>query len=119
MQHRLVHAEGRTYIEVASVTSPLSAEQDATDLVALTWQFETPLLLLPAEAFTDEFFRLKSGLAGAVLQKFGNYGLTVAAVVPGWAGNGDRFRELVLESNKGRTFGVFEERSAAEAWLLK
>ncbi|PYE55964.1 DUF4180 domain-containing protein [Deinococcus yavapaiensis] len=117
--YRIVHQGGKSFVDVTALAAPLTTERDAADLVAVSWECETSLLMLPHEAFADEFFRLRTGLAGAVLQKFGNYGLTVAAVIPGWYERNDRFTELALESNKGRTFGVFDDRSAAEAWLLK
>ncbi|ADV66734.1 DUF4180 domain-containing protein [Deinococcus maricopensis] len=118
MEHQLVHVGPQSYIEIHGAGRPLLTEQDALDLVGLSWAQGTPRVLLHREVFTAAFFDLRSGLAGACLQKFTNYDLKVAAVIPDHAGQGERFREMAGEASAGRTFAVFADREAAEAWLL-
>ncbi|MBB6099693.1 hypothetical protein HNR42_003151 [Deinobacterium chartae] len=118
MNHRIVQVGDQTYIEVTSSGTSLATEQDALDLIALSWEKGIPLLLLHRDVFTDAFFQLRSGVAGAVLQKFSNYNLKVAAIIPDRSSQHARFQELVGETSRGRTFAVFDARAAAEAWLL-
>lgn len=54
-------------------------------------------LLLTEADLSPEFFRLGSGVAGEAFQKFTNYRLCVALVLPDFAAHGERFAELALE----------------------
>ncbi|WP_027482107.1 DUF4180 domain-containing protein [Deinococcus pimensis] len=120
MNHRLVRAgDNGSYVEVTPGASPLVTERDVLDLVSLGREHDTDRLLLHPGVLDDAFFRLSSGLAGAALQKFSNYGLRVALVEPDVARHGERFVELARESNRGRTFGVFSSLDDAEQWLLR
>lgn len=57
---------------------------------------------LPLE-LSDDFFRLKSGLAGEIVQKFVTYGLRLAVVgdISSYTNGSKAFRDFVHESNKG------------------
>lgn len=93
-------------------------ERDALDLVAACGENGVENLLLPGECLSQDFFRLGSGLAGAVLLKLGNYRIRCALVItPEQAGRG-RFAELVLEANRRNPeLHFFTGREAAERWL--
>ena len=49
-------------------------------------------LLLTEDDLAPEFFDLKSGFAGELLQKFVNYGVRVAIILPNPTAYGQRFR---------------------------
>ncbi|GEM44518.1 DUF4180 domain-containing protein [Deinococcus cellulosilyticus] len=118
MNHQVIEHKNQKYIEVTSSSPLLGSEQDALDLVALGMEQQTGLLLLHAEALSEDFFQLKTGVAGAMLQKFINYHMKTAVVLADQEGQHLRFREMVSEANKGQAFRVFETREAAENWLL-
>ena len=67
----------------------------------------------------NEFYRLHSGVAGAVLQKLSNYQIRTTFILTPELVNQGRFREWVIESNRGNQFRVYYERDQAEAWLLQ
>ena len=74
--------------------------------------------LLYARNMPPRFFDLSSGEAGAILQKFRNYGIRAALVCsPGTAQFSSRFPELVAEENRLPYFRFFESADAARAWL--
>jgi DNA-binding PadR family transcriptional regulator len=106
------------YLECFSAKAPLSTEQDALDLVALCGENGTNLLMLHGEALSGDFFRLRTGVAGRMLQKFVNYNLRTAAVISDPGVIRGRFREMAAEANKGSHFRVFQSREDARAWLL-
>lgn len=107
------------YVECLPGGGRVESERDALDLVAACGEFGTHLLLLPSECLSDEFFRLASGLAGAVLLKFGLYRIRCAVVLPADLAAGGRFGELVLEANRrDNALHFFQEKDAAAAWLL-
>ncbi|WP_438445021.1 DUF4180 domain-containing protein [Gorillibacterium sp. sgz5001074] len=118
MGHAVIEKNNRTYIQCASEEARLGSEQEALDLIGACWEHDTRLLLLHADALPDDFFRLRTGLAGSLLQKFVNYGMKVAAVVPDEKRIQGKMKELLAESNKGKDFRVFSGTEEAEEWLL-
>ncbi|CAK4869389.1 unnamed protein product [Aphanomyces euteiches] len=74
--------------------------------------------MLHEEALTEEFFKLKTGLAGKVLQKLVNYHIKTAAVITKEQTIKGRAKEMLAESNKGHDFRAFASVAEAENWLL-
>jgi hypothetical protein len=75
--------------------------------------------LLYAENLTEHFFDLSSGEAGAILQKFRNYYIRVAVVLPEDKSQlSSKFREMAAEENRSNDIRFFENRDSAEAWLI-
>lgn len=82
----------------------LRTSQDAVDLLGTASWLGADLVVLPVERLPAEFFRLRSGVAGEIVQKFVNYRMRLAIV-------GDLTEELaastalrgfVTEANRGR-----------------
>ena len=107
----------QSYLEIRSLPSPLKTEADALDMVALCGEQDTGLLMLHLPALSEDFFNLKTRAAGGIIQKFVNYRIKTAAVIPAEKQN-TRFRQWAGESRRGAQFGVFENREDAEKWLL-
>jgi hypothetical protein len=84
---------------------------------ALSECFGTAGLLLTEADLTPAFFDLKSGFAGELMQKFVNYQIRLAIVVPDPAAYGDRFRELAYEHRSHSIVRFLPSRAEAEAWL--
>jgi hypothetical protein len=78
--------------------------QGAVDVIGEAWEQQADLLVIPVERLAPEFFRLSSGLAGEVLQKFVNYGYRVAIIgdVEAHLAASAALRDFVRESNSGR-----------------
>ncbi len=77
--------------------------QSALDLIATVY-YETgcTAMVLPKAALSEDFFRLATGLAGEVLQKFTNYHMRLA-VVGDFSGYASKnLKDFLYESNKGR-----------------
>jgi hypothetical protein len=51
----------------------LKSERDALDLIGEALQQGVSLILVPVERLDDDFFQLKTGLAGHIIQKFVTY----------------------------------------------
>ncbi|MEQ7054430.1 DUF4180 domain-containing protein [Paenibacillaceae sp. P-4] len=119
MNYRLVENETKPYIELIASDTPLSTEQDAVDLIALCKENDVELLLVHGEALAGEFFSLRTGVAGRMIQKFTNYHVKTAVIIPDPSLNRGRFKEMVGESNRSNHFGVFETRADAESWLIQ
>jgi hypothetical protein len=116
MRVHLVEEHGCKYVEGMAAERFILREEDAVALVGVCGEHSTERLLLYAGNLSEDFFDLKSGLAGAILQKFSNYHMKVALVISSDLIQG-RFKEYVLEANRGNQFRAFEERNDAETWL--
>ncbi|CAH1198669.1 DUF4180 domain-containing protein [Paenibacillus sp. JJ-223] len=119
MNHTIVEQDGRKYIEVLSAETPLGTEQDALDLIGLCMEKEISLLMLHGEALSDDFFKLRTGVAGKMIQKWINYRVKTAAVIPAELAQQGRFKEMAAESSGSSAFRIFEHKHDAQQWLLK
>lgn len=84
---------------------------------AITYGLENGGLLLSESSLGPEFFKLRSGLAGEVMQKFVNYGIQLAIVVATPEDHGERFCELVREHQSHPTVRFFASEAEAREWL--
>ncbi|WP_176041723.1 alpha/beta fold hydrolase [Burkholderia stabilis] len=103
MHHRIVQAAGNRVLVRDPSAGLVQRESDALDLVALAHEHEADWVAVPADALHDDFYRLDSGLAGAVLQKLVNYGVRLGVVgdIDHWLTRSEALRALVRESNRG------------------
>ena len=74
-------------------------------------------LILTEADVAPEFFDLKTGLAGEVMQKFVNYRQRVAIVVPDLSPYGERVRELAREHASHSIIRFVRSREEADTWL--
>jgi hypothetical protein len=120
MDVNLVTKGEKSFLEGPSATPLLRSTDDVIDLIGSCFEHGTHSVLLYAENLTERFFDLSSGEAGAILQKFRNYHIKAAVVLPeGGVHQSDRFREMAAEESKGNDLRVFQDRDSAEAWLLR
>jgi hypothetical protein len=104
MLDELRQLHGVPVLVCAAEGSPLSDDQDAVDLIAAASGHRADWVAVPVDRLTPEFFRLRSGVAGAIVQKFVNYrtGLAVVGDVAAHVAASDAFRDWVRETNRGR-----------------
>jgi hypothetical protein len=88
-----------------TATKVVRDDRDAVDLIAEAhYEHQAEWVVLPAELLMPEFFRLETGVAGAIAQKFVNYRMSLAIVgdVSAHEDASKPFRDWVRETNKGR-----------------
>jgi hypothetical protein len=99
----------------------IASEADVSDLVGAAYSEGAEVIVLATEQLDEAFFRLETGLAGAVLQKLANYRFRVAVV-------GDLTAEIarsaalaafVRESNRGRDVAFVADLEAVADWLAR
>lgn len=99
----------------------LSDTGAALDLIAAaSYEADAARVAIKKEDVHPNFFRLGTGLAGEVLQKFTNYGVKAAFYgdFEPLCQNSEPFRAFVRESNKGNTvFFAKDENEAVERLL--
>ncbi|MFD8293265.1 DUF4180 domain-containing protein [Streptomyces lavendulae] len=88
---------------------PVRDERDATDLIGESMFRGAQWVVLP-----EEFFRLRSRLAGTVVQKFANYrmGLAVIGDITHHVEASDSLRDFVRESNRGTQLWFLSDTEA-------
>ena len=74
-------------------------------------------LILTENDLAREFFDLHSGLAGELFQKFIDYRLRVAIVLPDPEAYGKRFSELAYEHTLHSMIRFVRSKDDAKAWL--
>jgi len=94
---------GTRVFECAAEGAELRTARDVTDLLSETWQHSATLVVIPVSRLGDDFFRLRTGIAGEVLQKFVQYRMRVAILgdVLEYVEASTAFRDFVVESNRG------------------
>ncbi len=107
----------QAYVECLADGEQLDSEAAALELVAACGEAGTGRLLVPGDCLPAEFFDLKTGLAGAVLLKLGNYGIRCALLLAQEQVGSGRFYEMALEANRGDALHIALERGEAEDWL--
>jgi len=118
MQYQIREIRGQKYLHITEGGSPIGREQDAIDIIAGCAEHDTNAVLIDGGALSDDFIRLRTGLAGAVLQKFMNYNIKAATVIREDRQLPERFREMVAEYRTGNTFRVFSDPDEAVGWLM-
>lgn len=84
----------------------LQNERDAVDLISTAhYEHGARWVVVPVDRLTDEFFQLRTGVAGAITQKFVTYrmGLAVLGDLADRTVAGTAFADFVREANRGRS----------------
>ena len=86
---------------------------------ALAASVEQGGLVIDEKQMSADFFDLRTGLAGQVLQKFVNYRTKLAVIVRDPAGYGARFSELAYEHRTHPNVRFFNAEQSARQWLAQ
>jgi len=81
----------------------LRDERDAVDLIGEAIGHGAGLVLIPVERLEDDFFRLRTRVAGEIVQKFVTYGLrlAIAGDISPYLKESAALRAFVYEANHG------------------
>lgn len=98
-------------------TEKITSVQDILDIIAdAVFTHQCKSIIIHKESLGENFFDLKTGYAGEILQKFSNYQLKVAIIGDFSGYTSKSLRDFIYESNNGnRVFfkGTLEEGLAA------
>jgi hypothetical protein len=93
----------------------IRSSRDIHDAIAACLDIDG--LILTEGDLAQEFFDLRSGLAGELFQKIMNYRLRVAIVLPDPGAYGERFSELAYEHKSHSMIRFVSSKDEAETWL--
>ncbi|MFD7893593.1 DUF4180 domain-containing protein [Streptomyces sp. NPDC059743] len=99
----LQHLDGTPVLMCAPDGPPLGDERAATDVIGDGMYHGAAWAAVPVARFTDDFFRLRTRVAGDIVQKFANYRLKLAVVgdITSYTEASTALRDFVRESNRG------------------
>lgn len=117
MEYRVVNKNNNKYIEFSSDLKKLSSEQDVVDCISICMENDVYTIVLHSNVLSEDFFNLKTRLAGMALQKFINYHVKVAVIIEEVDKLNERFKEMIMEANKGSHFRTFRNIEDAEIWI--
>ncbi|MGG1551054.1 DUF4180 domain-containing protein [Paenibacillus ferrarius] len=113
-----VNQKGTSEVAIVESGDVLIREvQDALDLMAsVRYAHDCDKIVIRKENLTEEFFELRTKLAGDILQKFTNYQVKLAIVGDFSQYNSKSLRDFIYECNHGRHFFfVADEQAALDA----
>lgn len=110
-------------IDIAIVNSTektIVGTQSALDLImSIKYDTGATRIAIDKQAIVDDFFKLSTGLAGEVLQKFINYHVKVAIYGDYTQYTSKPLKDFIYESNKGNdVFFVSTKEEAVQHLLL-
>jgi hypothetical protein len=81
----------------------LASEQDAVDLIGEAMYSGAQMIIVPVERLEEDFFQLKTGLAGQFIQKFVTYRqrLVILGDITEHVDSSRALRDYVYETNRG------------------
>jgi hypothetical protein len=100
---KIVEADNAKIAVVDSDELVITNGQSALDLAAtIDYTHGAQRVIIPKSAICEDFFKLSSGIAGEVAQKFVNYGFRVAIVGDFSGYTSKPLRDYIYECNNGR-----------------
>jgi hypothetical protein len=117
--NRVEEINGVSALVLAGDGPRYGAELAATDLVGEAMGHDVELIVMPAGRLADDFYVLRTGVAGEILQKLVNYRLKLAVIgdISAHVEASTALRDLVRESNRGRDAWFLPDRAALDARL--
>ncbi|WP_439070154.1 DUF4180 domain-containing protein [Serratia nevei] len=103
MRYAVRQIHDRRLVVFAEAGPPLKDENDVSLFIAPAFEHDAGMLALPVNRLDAAFFQLRSGIAGAVLQKFINYRLRVALRgddITSWLAQSNALQDFVREANR-------------------
>lgn len=103
-------------IQIAEILSGdiiINNAEDGLDLLGNLYYQGFDAMILHEKNITPEFFDLKNGMAGEILQKFSNYRMRLAIVGDFTKYSGKSIRDFMNESNQGRHIGFLNSTHEA------
>jgi hypothetical protein len=116
MNKRIIQRNGFTVAVIHNAEPVITDTASALDLLAtLSYDDGCDRVVINKEAIVEDFFRLSSGIAGEILQKFTNYAMKIALVGDFSNYTSKPLRDFIYECNHGNAvFFVPDEQTAID-----
>ena len=100
---RTFELHGIRVLECGAEGALLRNDRDAVELINAMWNHRANFLVIPIQRLGDDFFRLKTRIAGEIIQRFVIYKVRIAIVgdISRYVAESSALRDFVYESNRG------------------
>jgi hypothetical protein len=95
-------ADNKIIAELIDDNVVINETQDAVDLLGESGLHDCGRIIIYERNFNPDFFDLKTGFAGEILQKFSNYNVKLAIVGDFSKYRSKSLKNFIYESNKGK-----------------
>ena len=100
-------------VEVVSDEVIINSEQDVLDLMAnIGYLYDSGKIIMYRKNLSVDFFKLSSGMAGSIMQKFSNYRVQ-AAIIGDFTDCSKSLKAFIIECNRTRQVLFVEDLSMA------
>lgn len=113
MEIKVHHTGSSRIAEVISDNLIIQSIEDGADLMGNLYYQDFGKVILYEKNICPDFFDLKTGIAGEILQKFSNYRIRLAIIGNFKKYESQSLRNFIFESNKGRQINFVDDLSAA------
>lgn len=110
---RIIQRDNHTIADFSETDLKIRTAQEALDILASAQYEGSDRVIVSETTFEPEFFDLKTGIAGEILQKCSNYGARLAIVGSWEKYTSNALRDFIWECNRGRH--IYFVSSHAEA----
>lgn len=114
METKIISAKSKDIAVVYSEEIVICDSQSALDFImSVSYNTGCNKIILNKAALSEEFFKLKTGIAGEVLQKFINYHVKIAFIGDFSIYSSKSLKDFIYESNKGKDIFFLNNESEA------
>ena len=112
---------GVSVLECVPDGTKLQTYRDTVDLIGKTFEIRANLIVIPVECLDDDFFHLRTRIAGEMIQKFVQYRLRLAIVgdISRHLAESSALRAFVNESNRAKSVWFVHSREELEQRLAR
>lgn len=116
-----VELAGHRILSLDMADASLDSVSDFTGLIGDALSEGVEVVAIPAEQIAEDFYQLRTGLAGEVLQKFVNYRIKLAIIgdLSQRAAQSNALRDLLVELERGTDVFVVPDTAALGARLAE
>lgn len=118
MKYNFISNNEISYVHFNDSKTKLCTERNILDVIAALAENNTQFVLLDSETLSKDFFELKKGLVGTMLQKFTMYHIKSAIVIKDTNSLKSEFKDSIIESGKHGVLKLFTSIADAEKWFL-
>ena len=109
-----IHQAGAAKIaEIVAEEILINNAEDGLQLLVDLYYQDVDKIIIREKNITSDFFDLKTGLAGEILQKFSNYRVQLAIIGDFSKYNSKSLEDFIYESNKGRQINFLTSKTEA------
>lgn len=118
MKYTVIHNGEIPYVHFHDAETKLETEKSILHIITAVAENNTQFVLLDGETLSEDFYELKKGLVGTLLQKFTMYHIRAAIVIKDVDRLKIEFKDAIAESGKHEVLRVFTNVADAEKWFL-